>query len=277
MGAYSQGGGGGPAGSGTQIDANQLDKPYDLQWPWSAEQVQKLDEMLHLLFLSATKLSNVTSTGDVTGPSSSIDGDIVKFSGTTGKVLADGGKLATDLVTGPASVTADGNIALFNGTTGKIIKDGGSLSNVNIAVLGGSISVVQAVLTDTQIKSLNSSPVTVVPAPADVTHTLIPISWVLRPNQASGGYSTGRTVNLVYTGKTDLLMDGSPTAIQTTLNYRPLLLGNSLNQLNISAGYDAAGLGIDIKSTADVTGGGSNNTLKMIIIFAEVDFNTAIV
>lgn len=54
MPAYTIGGGGGLAGTTTSTD-HALDKPYDLYWPLTADQVQSINEMLDLLFKSATK------------------------------------------------------------------------------------------------------------------------------------------------------------------------------------------------------------------------------
>ena len=64
-----------------------------------------------------------TTNATVSGPGSSVNTDLVTWNGVTGKIIADSGILAGNIVTGPASVTANGNLALFNGTTGKIIKD----------------------------------------------------------------------------------------------------------------------------------------------------------
>lgn len=60
--------------------------------------------------------------GDVVGPLSAVDGEVVSFNGTTGKLIkASGGKLTTNLVTGAASA-ADGDLAAFSGTSGKVVK-----------------------------------------------------------------------------------------------------------------------------------------------------------
>lgn len=110
-------------------------------------------------------------SGNVTGPSVSVDGDIALFSGTTGTLLKDGGKLGTAAVlnagisagnvvqldgsarlpavdgsqlthlpvggnvSGPASST-DGHVALFSGATGKIIQDGGALGGAAFLPVG---------------------------------------------------------------------------------------------------------------------------------------------
>jgi len=63
--------------------------------------------------------------GNTTGAASSTNGDLASFNGTTGKILADSGVVAANVVTGPASATS-GHFATFNGTSGKSIQDGGS-------------------------------------------------------------------------------------------------------------------------------------------------------
>lgn len=60
-------------------------------------------------------------TGDVGGPLSSVDGDVVLFQGVTGKIVKGSGKPGADLVTGP-STSVDGRPAVFNGTSGKAIR-----------------------------------------------------------------------------------------------------------------------------------------------------------
>lgn len=65
--------------------------------------------------------------GDVLGPASSVDGDLIAFNGTTGVVIKDSGVNATTLasfVSGP-SAAVSGNLPAFNGTTGKVIEDSG--------------------------------------------------------------------------------------------------------------------------------------------------------
>ena len=67
MPAYTIGGGGGPAGASTSV-GHALDKPYDLYWPLTADQVQSINEMLDLLFKSVTKSASdiVTTHASVT-------------------------------------------------------------------------------------------------------------------------------------------------------------------------------------------------------------------
>ncbi len=65
-----------------------------------------------------------SGSGDVVGPASATDGNLVVFDGTTGKLVKDGGAPSAGGgdVTGPGSATNNA-IAFFSGTTGKVIKD----------------------------------------------------------------------------------------------------------------------------------------------------------
>lgn len=83
-------------------------------------------ETLTIIHLRKVEASSSVGTGDFVGPGSSVSGNIVSFSGTTGKLGQDSGVAAASVVLGPSSsVTA--RIATFNGTTGKLIQDSGSL------------------------------------------------------------------------------------------------------------------------------------------------------
>lgn len=80
--------------------------------------------------------------GPVTGPGSSVDGDIVTFSGTSGRVLQDSGIKITHVAQGPAS-SVDSDIVTFNGTTGQVLKDSGvKLSQISPST--AMLPVVQA-------------------------------------------------------------------------------------------------------------------------------------
>jgi hypothetical protein len=55
----------------------------------------------------------------VTNPGTSVDGDIPKFSGTTGKVIVDAGILAANLVLNPGGANTNGVLPYFSSTTGR--------------------------------------------------------------------------------------------------------------------------------------------------------------
>ena len=60
--------------------------------------------------------------GDVNGPASSTDNYIAVFSGTTGKIIKDSGKLVTNAVFN-SGVSTTSNIPMFSDATGKLIAD----------------------------------------------------------------------------------------------------------------------------------------------------------
>lgn len=83
------------------------------------------------------EISQVAESG-VTGPASSVVGNIATWANIFGTSLADGLKAGADLVTGPASAVS-GNVAGFTGTGGKVIFDTGLTgASLGIAVTAAS-------------------------------------------------------------------------------------------------------------------------------------------
>lgn len=85
--------------------------------------------------------------GPVTGPGSSVDGDIVTFNGTTGRVLADSGVAIARVVRGPTSSTS-GNLPEFSNTAGNGVSDSG-ISASAITPQIASIAALRASTTTT--------------------------------------------------------------------------------------------------------------------------------
>jgi hypothetical protein len=192
-----QGGGGGRAGTITEDDNYALDKPYDLTGQPTVETIQQIDEMLRYLYTAMKRAkSGIASagSGNVVGPASSVTGDVALFSGVTGKLLSDSGKLGSDLVTGPA-VSVDGNIALFNGVTGKILKDAGTASSFILSNAGFGRSTIPASIGD--MHSLNTVPLVAVPAVGGFT--IIPLGLIYTCN-ITVAVTTAQSANLRYTG-----------------------------------------------------------------------------
>lgn len=97
-----------------------------------------------------TEVYNFTPSADaVLGPASAVDGDVVVYDGTTGKLVQDTSLVAADVVTGPASVTAN-KVVLFNGTTGKLIKADSAGVSAGPFTSITSITVVDGLVTDLQ-------------------------------------------------------------------------------------------------------------------------------
>jgi len=76
--------------------------------------------------------------GDVTGPASSVNSRIVTFSGTTGKIIQDGGSLITDLATTASLAAHTGNLA--NPHTVTAAQAGAEAANVNIQAHIGAVT-----------------------------------------------------------------------------------------------------------------------------------------
>lgn len=105
---------------------------------WLEQELKKI-ESTNLSYYEALKeVEPYTDGGFVNGPSSSVNGHVVTFSGTTGKLLADSGVSLSSLATtssvttalapyvvGPSSSTNNA-FALFDGTTGKLLKNSSS-------------------------------------------------------------------------------------------------------------------------------------------------------
>jgi hypothetical protein len=95
--------------------------------------------------------------GDVVGGTTSVDGDVAVYNGTTGKVIKTTGVQISTIanhVTGQAS-SVDGEVALFSGTGGKTIKraTGTGLATLATGVLGSVAAPAGAVVGDRYARS----------------------------------------------------------------------------------------------------------------------------
>lgn len=100
--------------------------------------------------LVAQKGTDGSGTGDVVGPAGAVTGRVATFNGATGKLIADGGKLASDLVTGPASSVAT-RVATFADTSGKVLSDSGVVLGDAAAKNTGTAAGTVAAGNDTRI------------------------------------------------------------------------------------------------------------------------------
>lgn len=72
--------------------------------------------------------TGVLVTDFVVGPGSSVNNNLMSFSGTGGHTAQDSGIAANSVVTGPGTSVV-GNIAVFNNTTGNVLLDSGILAS----------------------------------------------------------------------------------------------------------------------------------------------------
>lgn len=78
--------------------------------------------------------------GGITGPGSSVVGDIVTWNDTGGTTVADGGKQVSALVTGPPTVVSN-RLAQFSGTSGTVLVDSGIPSVNAVTNVAGTAAV----------------------------------------------------------------------------------------------------------------------------------------
>lgn len=268
--AFEQGGGGGKSPSITANTAHALAKPYELSGEMTPEKMSQLDEMLALLFESAkfsaadiVTLDAESGSGDVVGPSGATDGRIAEFDGTTGKLIADSGKLAADIVTGPSSAAADGNIALFNGTTGKILEDSGFSLTDLLSGAVGSFRIASTTLSTAEINASNTSPKIIAAAPG-VNKIAIPIVLLLYSEVGVTNFSANPVWSVQYSGRNDNLTatmalgltaaNSSVLAWEQTLGWTPLSVST----------FDPRNVAIVVKASADTTSG-SGSVLAVLI------------
>lgn len=101
---------------------------------------------------TANRFKDLNIAGSIVGPTNtrtadnivsnagaSTSGNICTFNGTSGKVIQDGGVLATNLVTGPASAVST-RLASFNGVTGKIIQDS-AINTADVFLRTGTVAM----------------------------------------------------------------------------------------------------------------------------------------
>lgn len=79
-------------------------------------------------------------TGDVVGPASSVDGRVVLFDGTTGKLLKDGGALPTQYTD---EMARDAIGTALTGGTGITVTPNDGADTITVAVAAGSITTTQ--------------------------------------------------------------------------------------------------------------------------------------
>lgn len=147
-----------------------------------------------------------------------------------------------------------------SGGTGALVVGGGNV------VQFASLSV-----TDAQIKTLNSVPLEIVAAPGS-GKVIIPLWWYLRRNTAGGAYSANPSFHVRYgTAGTDSTLFGGVTIALTVAadnaNYR------SSPDTTAVVGVDLTNNGLNVKTSADVTGGNAANTLKVSVAYYVHDMN----
>jgi hypothetical protein len=117
-------------------------------------------------------------------------------------------------------------------------------------------------LTAAEIRSLNSSPIEVVPAPG-AGLILVPLSWDVQ-RQVTSAMSASTTWSLVYTGRSTSLI-GTFTSSLTTQDTRWGMMGGANYAMNANSDVNT---GLTMRSSADVTGGAA--TARVVVHYMVV-------
>lgn len=200
--------------------------------------------------------------GDVTGPSSATSGNIAIFSGTTGKLLADGGSTIAQLgdVDGPSSAV-NLRIAVFDGTTGKILADGG-------VVIADLSRIATKSLTELELESLGTTAITVTAAPG-AGKVICPVRFDVQL-VVTTGYSSSPTFKLIHEGDATALTglaDPVWTGIDTLFSSQVAVAVN-----RTISGFDPRNKALQIQASADPTGAGVA-TAKVRVLYYVADLN----
>ena len=204
-------------------------------------------------------LQQISTTSRVLGLSAAGPGNVAELSLST--VLDFIGSAAQgDILYRDAAAWA----RLGAGTSGHVLTTQGAAANPIWAAAAGTAEVlkVRLVLTDAQIKSLNTVPITVVAAPG-ANKMLSPISiWLIKQSTA-GVYSSAVSIRLRWTGiTTDLVTAASmnlATANKTIARFGVVAIASAaLNPFNLA---------LEVSSSADVTGGNAANYLAIEVVY----------
>jgi len=205
------------------------------------------------------KLQQISTTSRVLGLSAAGPGNVAELSLST--ILDFIGSAAQgDILYRDAASWA----RLGAGSSGQFLKTQGAGANPIWAAAAGTAEVLKArvVITDAQIKSLNTVPISIVVAPG-ASKMLAPISiWLIKESTA-GVYSSAVSIRLRWTGITNDLVTAASmnlaTANKTIARFGIAAISSvALNPFNLA---------LEISSSADVTGGNAANYLAVEIVY----------
>lgn len=233
--AFPLGGGGGKGASSTASDEYALAKPYDVSGPPTPDKMEQINEMLEALYNALISASTQITTietrvevvedddsgGDVVGPSSSTDGNIVTFDGTTGKQIQDSGTALNDILTGTTGVLRTASVSLSAG----------------------------------DLDTLRDTPVTVASA-AGAGTVLVPVRLAVKTILTTAGYTSAPKYYLIHTGQTNQLTTSvgggftSPSPLTTWAAVGPL------SGIAMNTSTSPENVGLQVTFDVDLTGSG---------------------
>ena len=192
----------------------------------------------------ADALAIASGSGDVTGPSSAVADRIAVFSGTTGKVIADGGSLISDLAVAAKGVT-NGDTHDHSGG------DGGQIAHGSLSDIGTNTHA----QIDTHIANTSN--------PHTVTKTQVGLGNCDNTSDAGKPVSTaqqtaldGKISHSLATATNDVLVaSGVGAFVKKTLAELKTILGLGTAAYTASTDYAVEAKGVTNGDTHDHSGG----------------------
>jgi hypothetical protein len=154
---------------------------------------------------------------------------------------------------------------LAAGTSGDFLKTQGAGANpIWATVSAGAADVKQArvVLTDAQIKSLNTVPITVIAAPGASKYIHVQNAFYVK-NSTAGAYSADANISLRYTGIATDITNAPIMALNAATkrsSYQATVATNAITT-------DPVNTAVVIRSSADVTGGNASNYFMVDVVY----------
>lgn len=191
--------------------------------------------------------AGVPSGGDLVGPAVAVDGNVVAFDTTTGKLVKDGAKQTSSLVSHTAS-TVDDTLAVWNGISGTLLK----ASSIDIADVGDFVGPATSI--DGHVVAFDGTSGKLGKASGKAASQLVIHSAASTDNALT-----------VWNGTSGRLLQNSSVQIDNVSEIAPGITAFSGASATFSAaGVEVATIDADATDVTDFTSGGTGQSLTII-------------
>lgn len=150
------------------------------------------------------------------------------------------------------------------GATGTVLSSNGTdVSWQTIASITPQIITVN--VSDAQIKSLSTSPITAITA-AGANTLIVPYFWSISKDCNAGAYSATASLRLRFNGSTTDTIDALSVALNGA-NIQLYMAPDTGAKNWVTSTFDPRNKTLQLSSSADVTGGNAANSLKVTIAY----------